>query len=174
MKLTSIAQEQRFQIEVCLRLWAWNLCGLGIAWWQWLCIYRYDGNEGVLSEIPCLQKNMQMEIKALTPNHSGRTGDVTPKRSFLWNYSCFNAFCADEILIVAEFSWPCWELMFNLRLPIHHPARSQQKNRLGGDVFKRFCVAMPLQTRGRWMRWVDQVLFWNASSELPKQHVQAP
>lgn len=131
MKLTSIAQEQRFQIEVCLRLWAWNLCGLGIAWWQWLCIYRYDGNEGVLSEIPCLQKNTQMEIKALTPNHSGRTGDVTPKRSFLWNDSCFNAFCADEILIVAEFSWPCWELMFNLRLPIHHPARSQQKKSAG-------------------------------------------
>lgn len=150
MKLTSIAQEQRFQIEVCLRLWAWNLCGLESAWvtvavhikiWQ---IWSEWGELEIpkqkcwISSIyilpflpPCLQKNTQMEIKALTPNHSGGTGDVTPKRSFLWNDSCVNASCADEILMVAEFSCPCWELMFNLRLPIHHPTRSQQQKSAG-------------------------------------------
>ena len=83
------------------------------------------------ASLPASKKNTQMEIKALAPNHSGRTGDVTPKRSFLWNDSCLNVFYADEILIVAKFSWPCWELMFNLRLPIHHPTRWQQQKSAG-------------------------------------------
>ena len=165
MKLTSIAQEQRFQIEVCLRLWAWNLCGLESAWvtvavhikiWQ---IWSEWGELEIPKQKcwiswtyilpclpPCLQKNTQMEIKALAPNHSGRTG---------WRHSK-TQFLVERLLSQRFLRWwntyGCKIFLAMLRVDVQPPPTYVATTKSGWKVVCFCTVTMPLQTRGRWNR----------------------